>query len=43
MSLTEDYYSHNTERLDIMGMQALLRKLDFIRALEQASNIEPEH
>ncbi|NRP95486.1 UDP-glucose 4-epimerase [Marinobacterium sp. xm-g-59] len=39
---TEDYNSHNTERLDVAGMQALLRKLDFIRALERGEYINPE-
>ena len=27
----EDYNSHNTERLDIIGMKKLLLKLDFIK------------
>ena len=31
LSLKEDYHSHNTERLDVEGMKALLLKLDFIR------------
>ncbi len=35
ISHTEDYNSHNTERLDVDGMKVLLRKLNFIRALEQ--------
>ena len=39
---TEDYNSHNTERLDVAGTQALLRKLDFIRALEKGEHISPE-
>ncbi|XKH01353.1 polysaccharide biosynthesis protein [Marinobacter nauticus] len=42
ISHTEDYNSHNTERLDVSGMQALLRKLEFIRALEQGEYISPE-
>ena len=42
ISNTEDYNSHNTERLDVAGMQALLRKLDFIRALERGEYINPE-
>ncbi|GAB6264348.1 UDP-N-acetylglucosamine 4,6-dehydratase/5-epimerase [Photobacterium sp. R1] len=29
----EDYNSHNTERLDVAGMKALLLKLPFIRAM----------
>lgn len=31
MSSVEDYHSHNTERLDVEGMQKLLLKLDIIR------------
>ena len=42
ISHTEDYNSHNTERLDVAGMQKLLRKLDFIRALERGEYINPE-
>lgn len=38
ISNTEDYNSHNTERLDVAGMKALLRKLDFIRALGRGDN-----
>ncbi|OIQ25318.1 polysaccharide biosynthesis protein [uncultured Vibrio sp.] len=39
LSLIEDYNSHNTERLDVDGMKALLRKLDFVREIE-SGNIE---
>lgn len=39
---TEDYNSHNTQRLDVANMQTLLRKLDFIRALEQGEYLNPE-
>jgi UDP-glucose 4-epimerase len=42
ISHTEDYNSHNTERLDVAGMQTLLRKLDFIRALERGEYLNPE-
>lgn len=42
ISRTEDYNSHNTERLDVAGMQALLRKLNFMRALERGEHINPE-
>jgi len=42
ISHTEDYNSHNTERLDVAGMQALLRKLEFIRALERGEYKSPE-
>lgn len=33
ISAAEDYNSHNTERLDVAGMKALLLRLDFIRDL----------
>jgi UDP-glucose 4-epimerase len=33
LSLSDDYNSHNTTRLDIEGMKALLMKLDFIKDL----------
>ncbi len=42
ISHSEDYNSHNTERLDVAGMQTLLRKLDFIRALERGEYLNPE-
>lgn len=42
ISKAEEYNSHNTERLDMAGMQVLLRKLDFIRALERGEYINPE-
>lgn len=37
-----DYNSHNTKRLDLPALQTLLRKLDFIRALESGHYINPE-
>lgn len=42
ISHTEDYNSHNTDRLDVASMQALLRKLEFIRALERGEYLNPE-
>jgi UDP-N-acetylglucosamine 4,6-dehydratase len=33
ISSSEDYNSHNTERLDIEGMKQLLQKLEFVRNL----------
>ena len=42
ISQTEDYNSHNTERLDVDGMTELLRKLEFIDALERGEYIPPE-
>ena len=42
ISLSKDYNSHNTVQLDVKGMKALLRKLDFIHALEKGEYIKPE-
>lgn len=37
-----DYNSHNTERLDVASMQALLMKLRFMQALARGEHVEPE-
>lgn len=37
-----DYNSHNTERLDMAGMQALLMKLRFMQAIARGEQVEPE-
>ncbi len=37
-----DYNSHNTTRLDLEGMTALLMKLRFIQALVKGEHVEPE-
>ncbi|MFS1413855.1 UDP-glucose 4-epimerase [Vibrio sp. 10N.286.49.C2] len=42
LSKISDYNSHNTDRLDVSGMMALLRKLDFINDIENGSIIVPE-
>jgi UDP-glucose 4-epimerase len=42
ISAAEDYNSHNTTRLDLTGMKALLQKLRFIQALQQGQYLEPE-
>ncbi|PMY59673.1 MULTISPECIES: polysaccharide biosynthesis protein [Pseudomonas] len=42
ISRMEDYNSHNTERLDVVGMQKLLLKLDFIRAIQRGEHATPE-
>ncbi|MEZ8144284.1 UDP-glucose 4-epimerase [Enterovibrio norvegicus FF-454] len=42
LSSIEDYNSHNTERLDIEGMVALLHKLNFIADIEAGSLVVPE-
>ncbi|EJM58676.1 polysaccharide biosynthesis protein [Pseudomonas sp. GM48] len=42
ISRTEDYNSHNTERLDIEGMKNLLLKLGFMRAIQRGEYATPE-
>ena len=42
ISTMEDYNSHNTERLDVQGMQNLLLKLDFMRAIQRGEYATPE-
>ena len=37
-----DYNSHNTERLDVEGMQQLLLKLDFMHAIQRGEHATPE-
>lgn len=33
ISIAEDYHSHNTTRLDLVGMKQLLQKLSFVQAI----------
>lgn len=42
ISHTDDYNSHNTNRLDVASMQAILRKLEFIRVLESGGYVKSE-
>jgi UDP-N-acetylglucosamine 4,6-dehydratase len=42
ISEAQDYNSHNTDRLDIAGMQALLMKLRFMQAIARGEEVEPE-
>ena len=42
ISEATDYNSHNTERLDFTGMQALLMKLRFMQAIARGEYVEPE-
>lgn len=42
ISTMEDYNSHNTDRLDIEGMQQLLLKLEFMRAIQRGEHATPE-
>ncbi|MBV7545346.1 polysaccharide biosynthesis protein [Pseudomonas sp. PDM26] len=42
ISTMVDYNSHNTERLDVQGMQDLLLKLDFMRAIQRGEYATPE-
>ncbi len=37
-----DYNSHNTERLDVAGMTALLMKLRFVQAIARGEHAQPE-
>jgi UDP-glucose 4-epimerase len=37
-----DYNSHNTTRLDVIGMQSLLMKLGFMQATVRGEHVEPE-
>ncbi len=39
---SEDYNSHNTDRLDVAGMKELLMKLDFVRAIKEGRTVNPE-
>ena len=42
ISEAHDYNSHNTTRLDVDGMKKLLRKLDFIQAIEHGQFANPD-
>ena len=42
ISEATDYNSHNTERLDVAGMQALLMRLRFMQAIARGEHVEPE-
>ena len=42
ISVTEDYNSHNTKRLDVDEMQQLLLKLDYIRSIQSGEYAELE-
>ena len=38
----EDYNSHNTSRLDVAGMKALLLKLDFMQRIARGERVVAE-
>ena len=38
----EDYNSHNTTRLDVAGMKALLLKLDFMQRIARGEHVLAE-
>jgi UDP-glucose 4-epimerase len=42
ISRSEDYNSHNTQRLDVEGMQKLLLKLEFIHAIQRGEHVMAE-
>ena len=42
ISRSEDYNSHNTQRLDVEGMKQLLLKLDFMHAIQRGEYVVAE-
>ena len=42
ISHSEDYNSHNTDRLNLDEMKSLLGNLKFIKALQKGEKIHPE-
>jgi UDP-glucose 4-epimerase len=42
ISISNDYSSHNTERLDVEGMKKLLLRLSFMQAIVRGENAHPE-
>ena len=42
ISLSQDYNSRNTQRLDVDGMKKLLLKLEFIRAIQRGEHAATE-
>lgn len=42
ISESQDYNSHNTVRLDLLGMQALLMKLRFMQGISRGELVQPE-
>ena len=42
ISVAEDYNSHNTARLDVAGMKALLMKLPFMQAIVRGDDATPD-
>ena len=39
---SEDYNSHNTQRLDVEGMKKLLLRLSFMQAIARGEGAHPE-
>lgn len=42
ISVSEDYHSHNTTRLDVSGMKQLLQRLRFVQSSARGENVDPE-
>jgi UDP-N-acetylglucosamine 4,6-dehydratase len=42
ISVSEDYNSHNTNRLDVEGMKKLLLKLSFMQAIARGEHVDAE-
>ena len=43
ISLSDEYHSHNTERLDVAGMKRLLLKLDFMQRIVRGEHAVPQN
>ena len=42
ISVAQDYHSHNTTRLNLVGMKALLQKLSFVAAVARGEHAQAE-
>ncbi|WP_432240592.1 polysaccharide biosynthesis protein [Herbaspirillum robiniae] len=42
ISISQDYHSHNTTRLDLAEMKNLLQRLKFVSALQRGEHAQPE-
>ena len=42
ITASHDYHSHNTERLDVAGIKALLEQLEMVKAFKRGERSEEE-
>ena len=42
ITASRDYHSHNTDRLDVVGVKALLEQLEMIKAFKRGEYSEEE-